>query len=154
MTAIRLYPDPHLSRVSAPVSVFGRPVETLAMRLLEAMYLGGGRGFAAPQLAQETADARMFVMDAGWKEFGRQVPTVFVNPEIVWESKETAVMEEACLSIPDRARRVRRPSEIEVCWQSTDGSPQRAKFTGVEAVIVQHELDHLDGILILDRPEA
>ena len=154
MGDLRLFPDPHLRVTCQPVTSFGAPLRAVADQMLEVMYDGYGRGLAAPQLGGDAVDLRLFVMDAGWKETGDRAGRVFVNPGIVWSSDEMTVFEEGCLSIPDQPRRVARPSEVELAWQDIDGQHHRGRFTGVEAVIVQHERDHLDGILILDHPEV
>lgn len=118
------------------------------------MYEGYGRGLAAPQVGSDRYGARVFVMDAGWKETGNRAGRVFVNPEITWASDELAAFEEGCLSIPDQPRRIARPAEIALRWQDVTGARHEARFTGPEAVIIQHERDHLDGRLILDHPEV
>ncbi|MGR3466551.1 MAG: peptide deformylase, partial [Shimia sp.] len=79
---------------------------------------------------------------------------VFVNPTITGRSAEHAVMEEGCLSIPDTPWRVARPAWIDAAWQGLDGAAMAGRFTGFVAVGFQHELDHLDGRLILDHPPA
>ena len=144
--AIRLHPDPVLRVACAPVA---GDVSGLARAMLAAMYAAPGRGLAAPQVGEPL---RLFVIDATWRD-GLPDPRVFVNPEVVWLSDETAVVEEACLSIPGRPRRVRRPVGCRLAFDGPDGQRVEA-FAGVAARCALHEMDHLDGRLILDHPEA
>jgi peptide deformylase len=95
----------------------------------------------------------LFVMDAGWKE-GAPAPSVCIDPEIVWSSDETVVMEEGCLSIPGQPCRLSRPAAIRMVWTGLDGTRAEHALDGAAARIAQHELDHLNGILILDHPAA
>jgi peptide deformylase len=87
-----------------------------------------------------------------WKE-GTPEPQVFVNPEIVDASEEVVTHEEGCLSIPGRTSRVARPAEVALRWQDLDGKTREGRFEGFAATCVQHEIDHLDGILCIDREE-
>ena len=144
--AIRLHPDPILRVPCAPVT---RDVTGLARAMLAAMYAAPGRGLAAPQVGEAL---RLFVMDAYWKD-GLPDPRAFVNPEVVWHSDETAVTEEACLSIPDLPRMVRRPVACRLAFDGPDGRREEG-FDGIAARCLLHEVDHLDGRLILDHPEA
>ena len=142
-------PDAALRTPCAPVGVIDDAVRTLAADMLETMYAATGRGLAAPQVG---ALCRVFVMDATWKD-GTPEPRVFVDPEIVRVSEETATGEEGCLSIPGDPVIVTRPAEVTVRWTDLDGEPREEVFTGFGAVCVQHETDHLDGILCTDRME-
>ena len=80
----------------------------------------------------------------------RNDPRVFINPEIVWKSEETAPYEEGCLSIPDQYAEVKRPASVTVEWLDLDGTTQERTFSGLWATCVQHEIDHLDGKLFID----
>ena len=124
-------------------------VRALAADMLETMYDAPGRGLAAPQVG---ALSRLFVADAGWRE-GAPAPMAFLDPEIVAAAEEQAVGVEACLSIPGRPVRVARPSWVALRWRDLDGLPREGRFDGAWGVCVQHEIDHLDGVLILDRGE-
>ena len=147
---IRTHPDPVLRAVCAPVTDLGTGhVSALARAMLAAMYDAPGRGLAAPQVGEAL---RLFVIDAGWKD-GLPDPRVFVNPEVTWISAATAVAEEGCLSIPDTPRRVRRPEACRLAFDGTAGRREEA-FEGAAARCVLHEMDHLDGVLILDHPAA
>tara|TARA_R110002051_G_scaffold1008_7_gene4994 strand:- start:2962 stop:3414 length:453 start_codon:yes stop_codon:yes gene_type:complete len=147
---VRLSPDPVLREVCKPVTEFDAALEDFAAEMLAVMYAAPGRGLAAPQIG---VTHRIFVMDATWKS-GDPTPMVFVNPEIVSVSDEIYVTEEGCLSIPDRTVRVARPARVEMRWQDLDGDAQTGMFDGFSAVCVQHERDHLDGVLCIDYPEA
>jgi peptide deformylase len=148
--SILIHPDPRLHEVSAPVPQAGmREVADLARDMLETMYDAPGRGLAAPQIG---VMSRLFVMDCSWKD-GPPDPRVFVNPEIVGAEGEQ-VGEEACLSIRDTTRRVVRPRRVVLSFDGHDGRRRGEAFEGVAAACVCHEVDHLDGRLILDHPAA
>ena len=142
-------PDPVLRETCASVEVFDDTLRELADDMLATMYDAPGRGLAAPQIG---LPIRLFVMDVDWKE-GEPQPQVFVNPEIVGASEERITREEGCLSIPGRTSRVSRPAEVALRWQALDGTPQEGTFGGFAATCVQHETDHLDGVLCIDREE-
>lgn len=147
---LRLYPDPVLRAVCDPVTDFPGAVAGLAEAMLQAMYDAKGRGLAAPQVG---LTQRVFVMDAGWKE-GAPTPVLCINPVVDWASDEEELGEEGCLSMPDTPCLVRRPLAIDLRWQDRIGAEQSERLTGVAARIALHELDHLDGILCIDRQEA
>lgn len=144
------WPDPRLSQPCAP-AVLDDALRQLAADMLETMYAAPGRGLAAPQVGHLV---RLFVMDVAWKT-GTPAPMVFVNPEIApFGDRVTGA--EGCLSIPGPLTEVERLARVRVRWTDLDGSPREAAFDGFAAICVQHEYDHLDGILTLDRlsPEA
>ena len=145
---ILLHPDPLLREHCAPVGVPDAAVRALADEMLETMYAAPGRGLAGPQVGRLQ---RLFVMDAGWKE-GAPTPEVCIDPEITWESPETTVMEEGWLSLPDQPRRVSRPVQVRMVWTDAEGLRREHALDGARARIAQHELDHLNGVLILDHP--
>ncbi|EYD78026.1 Peptide deformylase [Rubellimicrobium mesophilum DSM 19309] len=142
-------PDPVLREVAAPVEAFDEGLRDLARDMLETMYDAPGRGLAAPQVG---LPVRLFVMDVAWKD-GEPDPQVFVNPEVIGTSHDMVTREEGCLSIPERVSRVSRPAEVALRWQDLGGEWQEDTFEGFAATCVQHELDHLDGILCIDREE-
>lgn len=144
---ILLHPDPRLRAVCAPVGEVTERVRALAADMLETMYAAPGRGLAAPQVGE---GVRLFVMDVDWKE-GAPAPVVAIDPEIVAASEEVASGEEACLSIPERPVTVSRPAEVTMRWTDARGVRADHRLTGAAARCAQHELDHLDGVLILDR---
>ena len=145
-------PDPKLEQVCAPVAQVTPEIETLAADMLETMYDAPGRGLAAPQVGQML---RMFVMDAGWKE-GRPDPVVCINPMLQEVSEELATGTEGCLSIPGVTAEVTRPAQVQMVWTGLNGGRYVQAFDGFAAACVQHELDHLDGVLTLHhlQPEA
>lgn len=145
--SLRRVPDPVLRAVCAPVERFDGRLRDLAAAMLDAMYAAPGRGLAAAQVGEAL---RLFVMDATWKE-GRPDPRAFANPEIVDASAETATAEEGCLSIPDALATVERPARVRLRWRDLDGAAHEGDFDGFAARCVQHEIDHLDGVLMTDR---
>lgn len=143
---ILTHPDPVLRQVCAPILDID---QSLIADMFETMYAARGRGLAAPQVG---VLQRVFVIDTTWKD-GDRTPMAFVNPEILSQAGEQ-VNEEGCLSIPDTPRRVTRPQEIAVMWLDETGQQRRGSFEGFTAACICHEMDHLDGRLILDHPEA
>lgn len=146
--AIRTVPDPVLHQISAPIEVFDAALKRLTDDMLATMYDAKGRGFAAPQVG---VLSRVFVMDATWKT-GAPAPMACVNPRVAEASETTAILAEGCLSIPDKLVEVSRPDCVRLRWQDLTGSPQEAAFDGFAAACVQHEIDHLNGVLITDGP--
>lgn len=145
------WPDPRLSAPCAP-AVLSDALRILAADMLDTMYAAPGRGLAAPQVGQLV---RMFVMDTTWKE-GTRAPLVFVNPEVVELLGARVTGPEGCLSIPGPTTQVERAESVRMRWTDLDGGAQDQVLTGFAAICAQHEYDHLDGILTLDRlsPEA
>ena len=149
MRRIVQIPDPVLRQTASPVEAFDEGLKALARDMLETMYEAPGRGLAAPQVG---LPVRVFVMDVAWKD-GDPDPQVFVNPEVLGTSEEQVTREEGCLSISGRVSRVTRPAEVALRWQDLGGEWQEDTFDGFAATCVQHELDHLDGVLCIDREE-
>lgn len=147
---LRFLPDPVLRATCEAVTVFDDALGDVVAEMLAVMYSENGRGLAAPQVG---ISARIFVMDPTWKS-GEPAPMAFINPEIVSTSDEVAVNDEGCLSIPNQTSRVARPARVEMRWQALDGEVLTDHFDGFAAVCVQHERDHLDGVLCIDYPEA
>lgn len=148
--SLRFVPDPVLRSVCTPVDAFDAALTQSANAMLDIMYAANGRGLAAPQTG---LTIRLFVMDSNWKT-GDPTPNVFVNPEMTDCSETVAVLEEGCLSIPNQTSRVARPDRVNLRWQTLDGAFQTGVFAGFEAACVQHEIDHLNGVLCTDYPEA
>jgi peptide deformylase len=146
------WPDPRLSSPCAPVGEIDGALRRLAADMLETMYAAPGRGLAGPQVG---VLRRLFVMDVAWKD-GAPAPMVFLDPEIVWRSPETRTGTEGCLSIPGVTAEVERATGIEVEWRDLDGARHARRFDGFAAICIQHETDHLDGLVTFDRvsPEA
>ena len=144
---IILHPDARLKARSAPVTEIDDGLKKLAEDMLETMYAAPGIGLAAPQLG---VLKRLLVMDCVKEDDEKPNPIVLINPEIKWQSEAQNVYEEGCLSIPDQFADVTRPTEVEVTWTALDGAAQSARFDGLWATCVQHEIDHLEGKLFID----
>ena len=144
------WPDPRLAETCAPVAAITPEIETLAADMLETMYAAPGRGLAAPQVG---VLQRLFVVDVGWKE-GRSDPLVCINPMLQEVSEERATHTEVCLSIPGVSAEVSRPARVQMVWTGLNGARYVQSFDGAAAVCVQHELDHLDGVVTLDHLDA
>ena len=140
------YGAPELEIKSTPVTRFDEEIRTLAEDLLETMYAAPGIGLAAAQVG---VNLRLMVIDiTGGEEQGHQI--IFTNPELT-EQEGNQEAEEGCLSIPGFIAVVERPSKIHVVGQDLEGNPQELDAEGLLARVVCHEIDHLDGILYLDR---
>ena len=139
-------PDPVLRKVAAPITEITDGVRQLLTDMAETMYDAPGIGLAAPQIS---ISQRLIVMDCGKDE----TPELFkmINPEIISRSDELAVLEEGCLSIPDQTADVERPAIVEVKYTDIAGGEQRLTCEGLLAACVQHEVDHLDGVLFIDH---
>lgn len=144
---ILLWPDPVLSRVCGKIAVIDDEIRTLAANMLDTMYDAPGRGLAAPQIG---VLLRLLVMDATWKD-GDPTPRVMVNPELLWQSDTRVTGPEACLSLPGITADIERASGVRVNWTDLDGRKRTETLAAFEAICFQHELDHLDGVVILDR---
>lgn len=136
--------DPVLKSKASPVSNFGPDLRAEAERMFEIMRDGLGVGLAATQLG---ILRRLLIFQAG----PDGEPTALVNPEVEWLSEETAVAEEGCLSLPRVSMDVERPLYARFSGRDVEGAPVVIEAAGLEARVLQHELDHLDGVLILDR---
>jgi peptide deformylase len=140
-------PDPRLKAVSEPVAEVDDEMKKLADDLLETMYAADGIGLAAVQVG---VPKRMLVMDIAQAQ-GKREPMVFINPKIVWASEENVTTEEGCLSVPEIWDDVERPAKIRAEYQDRDGNAQTLEADGLLACCLQHEMDHLDGVLFLDH---
>lgn len=145
---IIIHPDPRLKTVASPVEEIDAGLQRLAEDMLETMYHAPGIGLAAPQVG---VLKRLLVMDCVKEEDAAPRPMVLINPAVTWASEETSVYEEGCLSIPEIYNDVERPAEVEVTWTALDGAQQTERFGGLWATCVQHEIDHLDGVLAVDH---
>ncbi|MDP3545087.1 MAG: peptide deformylase [Phreatobacter sp.] len=143
---IIVIPDPRLKLVSEPVAAVDSRVRRLADDMLETMYEAPGIGLAAIQIAEPR---RVITIDLARKEEPKK-PVVLINPEIVWRSDEVSVYEEGCLSIPEYYEEVERPAKCRVRYLDLDGKPQELDCEGLMATCVQHEVDHLNGVLFID----
>jgi len=138
------YPDPVLRCQSEPVTEFGDPLQHLIENLTETLYSTPGIGLCAPQLGRST---RVVVMDLS---AGQSELELYINPVIV-KKAGLAIAEEACLSIPGVTAKVMRSSHIQIQAQRSDGEGFEKELTGMQAICLQHEIDHLNGILFFDR---
>lgn len=144
---ILIVPHPVLKEVAAPVRAVDAKVARLMDDMLETMYEANGLGLAAPQVGLLQ---RVIVMDVHEKGEPPR-PIQMANPEIVWKSEETALCEEGCLSIPELYADVMRPKSVRVRYQDRAGAVQELEADGMLAVCVQHEIDHLNGVLFVDH---
>ncbi|MCV0395044.1 MAG: peptide deformylase [Rhizobiaceae bacterium] len=142
-----ILPDPVLRQVSRPVERVDDEVRKLADDMLETMYDAPGIGLAAIQVG---VPLRMLVIDLS-KEDEPKAPQLFINPEIVSSSEARGVYEEGCLSIPDYYAEVERPAEVVVSYVDREGKKREARAEGLLATCLQHEIDHLDGVLFIDH---
>ena len=140
-------PDPRLKAVSAPVDKVDAEIRRLIDDMIESMYEADGIGLAAIQIGQPK---RVIVMDLEQKT-GRKNPRAFVNPKILWASEELATFEEGCLSVPEIWEDVQRPARIRAEYLDRDGERQLLEADGMLATCLQHEMDHLEGVLFIDH---
>ncbi len=142
-----ILPDPLLRQVSKPVERFDSEIVRLAEDMLETMYDAPGIGLAAVQIG---VPRRMLVVDVS-KEGEEKTPLVVINPEILSTSEERSTYEEGCLSIPDYYAEVERPAALTLKYFDRDGKPHLAEANGLLATCLQHEIDHLNGVLFIDH---
>ena len=160
-------PDPRLKTVSKPVETFDEGLKTLVSDMFETMYAAHGIGLAAIQvgeplrvlvidLQEPDEDAEPEVCHAhGGEEHTHQPvkndPRVFVNPEILQPSDDFQTYQEGCLSVPEIYADVDRPARCRVRWQDLEGKVHEEDMEGMLAVCIQHEMDHLEGVLFIDH---
>lgn len=140
------YPDPVLAKPGAPVTVFDAKLKTLVDEMFESMYAAQGIGLAAPQIS---ISQRLTVIDCSFKK-NPDEKIVLINPEII-ERDGKQVEEEGCLSLPDIREKVQRAAWVKVKAQNLDGEWFEVEGEELLARAMQHEIDHLDGILFIDR---
>ena len=143
---IILLPDPVLRRVAEPVATVDAEVRQLADDMLETMYAAPGLGLAAPQVG---ISRRVVVIDVSEKDDEKH-PFVMINPEIVRRSEKLNIHEEGCLSIPDVRVEIERPAEVVVKFLDRDGKLKEVTADDLFATCIQHEIDHLDGKMLID----
>ena len=160
-------PDPLLKQVSAPVERFDDELKSLVADMFETMYDAPGIGLAAIQvgvplrvlvidLQPDDPDAEPEVCTAHGGEAHshqpvKREPQIFINPEILEPSQDLSVYSEGCLSVPEIYADVERPARIRARWQDLDGQVHEADMDGLMATCLQHEMDHLEGILFIDH---
>lgn len=142
-----ILPDPVLRQLSKPIERVDTDLQRLADDMLETMYDAPGIGLAAIQIG---VPRRMLVIDVS-REGEEKQPQVFINPEIVKSSDERSVYEEGCLSIPDYYAEVERPATVSVRYLDRNGKEQTVEADGLLATCLQHEIDHLNGVLFIDH---
>ena len=159
-------PDPALKQISKPVEVFDEALKALVADMFETMYDAPGIGLAAVQVG---VPIRLVVIDlqerdedAAPEKCGddgcghdhhpvKKTPRVFINPVITNPAEEISVYSEGCLSVPDIYADVERPAAVTLRWQDMDGNPHEEAMDGIMATCIQHEMDHLEGILFIDH---
>ncbi|WP_349359377.1 peptide deformylase [Stappia sp.] len=144
---ILIIPDSKLRLVSEPVATVDDGVRQLADDMLETMYDAPGIGLAAIQIGVPT---RMLVLDVA-REGEEPDPMVVINPQVVWESPERSTYQEGCLSIPEYYEDVERPARIGVKFLDREGAAREIEADGLLATCLQHEIDHLNGVLFIDH---
>ena len=148
-------PDPRLRLVCAPVEAIDGEVKQLATDMADTMYDARGIGLAAIQVG---VTRRVVVIDLQERESEDEEkpeavrdPRIFVNPEILWQSDEMSRYNEGCLSIPEQYAEVERPARCRVAWLDLDGTRHEEEMHGLMATCMQHEIDHLNGVLFIDH---
>jgi peptide deformylase len=148
---IIILPDKQLRLVSKPIEKVTAEIRKLADDMFETMYDAPGIGLAAIQVAQPV---RLITMDLAKKSEDGEAPTpqprVFINPEILSASEEKSVYEEGCISIPEYYEEVERPARVRVRFMDLDGKVHEEDAEGLYATCIQHEIDHLNGVLFID----
>ena len=144
---ILVVPHPVLKQVSKPVAKVDDALRALMDDMLETMYDAPGIGLAAIQIGEPV---RVIVMDLA-REGEPKAPQYFVNPEILWASEETQPYEEGCLSVPEYYDEVERPAQVKLRYLNYQGEHVEEDAEGMYAVCIQHEMDHLDGVLFIDH---
>ena len=139
-------PNKILRQISNPVDHVGEEEQKLMDDMLETMYAAPGIGLAAIQIG---IPKRIIIMDIS-REKENKNPLHFINPEIVWKADEDIMYEEGCLSVPNQFAEINRPKECHVKYLDYFGQPQLLKAEGLLATCIQHEIDHLEGILFID----
>jgi peptide deformylase len=140
-------PDKRLRRVSEPVARIDAEVKKLVADMFETMYGAPGVGLAAVQVG---VPKRIVTIDATRGEEEKQ-PFVLINPEILWASDEKLVLEEGCLSIPEYIDEVERPAKVKARFLDLDGRTIEVEAEGLFARVMQHEIDHINGVLFIDH---
>jgi len=144
---ILIAPDPRLKAVSTPVETVDAEIRKLALDMADSMYAAEGIGLAAVQIG---VAKRVIVMDLDQKD-GKKNWRVFINPRITWASEEMATFEEGCLSVPEIWDDVERPARIKAEYLDLDGKKIEIEADGMLATCLQHEMDHLEGVLFIDH---
>ncbi|OHC80781.1 MAG: peptide deformylase [Rhodospirillales bacterium RIFCSPLOWO2_12_FULL_67_15] len=147
---IIIAPDPRLKRKAEPVAKVDAATRRLMDDMLETMHAANGVGLAAPQVG---VLKRVIVVDTARKD-EKPLRLRMANPEIVWASEEFELRDEGCLSFPEQFAEVRRPAKVRVRYLDHENEIRELEAEGLLSVCVQHEMDHLDGVLLVDRVSA
>ena len=142
---IVIEPDPILRKKSDPVEIVDQNLRKLLDEMLETMYAAPGIGLAAIQIG---IPKRLIVIDVSKEK--RKKPLYLINPEITFTSKNTSVYEEGCLSLPGHFAEIERPAECHLNYIDYEGKKKSLKAEGILATCIQHEVDHLNGVLFID----
>lgn len=140
-------PDERLNKPSATVEVVTDEVRALLSDMLETMYANDGIGLAAVQIG---VHLRCVVVDVAVRE-GRNEPIKLINPEIIDESQDISVFQEGCLSFPDQFSDVERPESVSIRYMDENGEQKTMKAEGIMATCIQHEIDHVNGVVFVDH---
>ena len=140
-------PDPRLKMVCKPVDKVDESVRNLMQDMLDSMYAANGIGLAAPQVG----DSRRVIVVDVTRERGERRRYCLANPEIVWTSDEQFTYEEGCLSLPEHYADVTRPARARIRYLDEENQRREMEVEGLLSVCIQHEMDHLDGILFVDH---
>jgi len=143
---ILIIPDKRLRLKSEPVKAIDRKLRALVDDMFETMYAAPGIGLAAIQIG---VPQRVVTMDLAKKDEPK-APQMFINPVVSWASADKAVYEEGCLSIPEYYEEVERPQAVKVKYLDLDGKAREIEAAGLLATCLQHEIDHMDGVLFID----
>ncbi|MAY89760.1 MAG: peptide deformylase [Rickettsiales bacterium] len=149
MTILKILtiPDPRLKHKSSEVKSFDKDLKVLVKDMYDTLYgTGNGIGLAAPQIGVKK---RIVIIDL--KEDNKSKPITLINPKITKKSEEKFINEEGCLSVPEYFAEVERSQKIEYEWYDVDGIKKKSQSVGLLSVCIQHEIDHLDGILFIDH---
>lgn len=142
-----ILPDTRLRQISPPVLGVDKALRAFVDDMFETMYDAPGIGLAAIQVGEPK---RLFTLDVSKREENRD-PLVIINPEITWKSEEMNVYEEGCLSIPEYYEEVERPAKVRLKYRDIDFNEREIEADGLLATCIQHELDHLNGVLFIDH---
>ena len=143
---IVIEPDPILRKISQPIETVNNETKKLLDDMLETMYAAPGIGLAAVQVG---ILKRIIVIDIS-KEKEKKNPLFLINPEIIFKSEKTSSYEEGCLSLPGHFAEIERPSECRVTYIDYNGKKRELKANGILSTCIQHEVDHLNGVLFID----
>ncbi|MDQ0505180.1 peptide deformylase [Xanthobacter agilis] len=144
---ILIIPDSKLRTISEPVGKIDSEIKKLVEDMFETMYEAPGIGLAAIQVGVQR---RVITIDIAREDEGKK-PVALINPEIIAASEETSVYSEGCLSIPEYYEEVERPARVAVRFQDVDGAVREVEADGLFATCIQHEIDHLNGVLFIDH---